>query len=86
MARSTAVTDRIRAIVVEHGRLRVRPDALLDDTDLYQAGMTSHAGVNVMLGLEEAFDLEFPDAMLHRATFASINAIRAAIESLQDSA
>jgi acyl carrier protein len=77
------MNDRIRAVLLEHGRLRMAPDALRDDTDLYQAGMTSHAGVNVMLGLEEAFDLEFPDSMLHRATFASVNAIRAAIEQLQ---
>jgi acyl carrier protein len=80
---ATRLTDRIRAILLEHGRLRVPPEALDDDTDLYQAGMTSHAGVNVMLGLEEAFDLEFPDSMLTRATFASVNAIRAAIEQLQ---
>jgi acyl carrier protein len=50
--------------------------------DLYEAGMTSHASVNVMLGIEDAFDLEFPDEMLRRTTFQSIDAISAAVESL----
>ena len=29
--------------------------------------MTSHASVNVMLALEDEFDIEFPEAMLRRA-------------------
>ena len=33
---------------------------LAEDADLYQAGMTSHASVNVMLALEGEFDVEFP--------------------------
>ena len=59
------MVDEIRRIVKEHGRLPVDVDELADDADLYQAGMTSHASVNVMLALEDAFDVEFPDRMLH---------------------
>jgi acyl carrier protein len=44
--------------------------------------MTSHASVNVMLALEDAFDLEFPDRMLKRSVFESIASIRAALEEL----
>jgi acyl carrier protein len=54
-----------------------------DDADLFQAGMTSHASVNVMLGLEAAFDVEFPDAMLKRSVFQSVSAIATALESLE---
>jgi acyl carrier protein len=36
-----------------------------------------------MLALENAFDLEFPDAMLKRSVFESIASIRAALEELQ---
>ena len=39
--------------------------------------MTSHASVNVMLALEDAFDIEFPESMLKKSTFESIAAIRA---------
>ena len=50
--------------------------------DLYRAGLTSHASVNVMLGLEDAFDVEFPDAMLRKRTFESIEAIEGALATL----
>jgi acyl carrier protein len=76
------ITTKIRAILTEHGRLAKEVSGLGDDGDLYQAGMTSHASVNVMLALEGAFDVEFPDAMLRRSVFESIASIRAAIEEL----
>ena len=75
-------TDVIRAIVKEHGRLSVDVGTLTDETDLYAAGMTSHASVNLMLALEEKFDVEFPERMLRRRAFENIAAIRAAIEEL----
>jgi acyl carrier protein len=72
----------IRKILKDHGRLASDPTALADDADLYQAGMTSHASVNVMLALEAQFDVEFPDAMLKRGVFSSIATIREALETL----
>lgn len=77
------MTDEIRRIVKEHGRLPVEVDDLPEDADLFQAGMTSHASVNVMLALEDAFDIEFPDRMLKRSVFESIASIRAALEELE---
>ena len=73
---------RIRHVLREHGRLNRRVEELGADTDLYQSGMTSHASVNVMLALESAFDVEFPDHMLKRSVFASIAAIRQALAEL----
>jgi acyl carrier protein len=78
------MTGEIRSIIREHGRLPVDVDALPDDADLFQAGMSSHASVNVMLALEDAFDVEFPDRMLKRSVFESIASIRAALEELVD--
>jgi acyl carrier protein len=72
----------VREIVKEHGRLNVDVDALPDDASLYEAGMTSHASVNVMLALEDAFDVEFPDEMLKRSVFESIASIAGALEHL----
>jgi acyl carrier protein len=77
------MTEKIRKILKDHGRLSKDADSLAEDADLYQAGMTSHASVNVMLALEGEFDLEFPDSMLKRSSFESIAAIRGAIETLQ---
>ena len=76
------MSDEIRSILKQHGRLSVDVATLTDDSDLYQAGMTSHASVNVMLALEGQFDIEFPDRMLKRGVFESIGAIRAAVDEL----
>jgi acyl carrier protein len=77
------MNDKIRQAIEDHARLPVSVSTLSDDDDLYQAGMTSHASVNVMLGLEDAFDIEFPDHMLKRSVFESVAAIQAAIGELQ---
>jgi len=74
--------SEIRQILKDHGRLAADAAALADDADLYQAGMTSHASVNVMLALEAQFDVEFPDSMLKRGVFSSISTIREALETL----
>jgi acyl carrier protein len=74
--------SKIRSILKEHARLTKDAIALTADADLYQAGMTSHASVNVMLALEGEFDVEFPDHMLKRSVFESISAIRGAIDEL----
>jgi acyl carrier protein len=78
---STTIDD-IRQILKEHGRLSRDAASLEDGTDLYQAGLTSHASVNVMLALEGKFDIEFPDRMLKRGVFGSIASIREAVEEL----
>ena len=74
--------SKIRTILKEHGRLTKDASALAADADLYQAGMTSHASVNVMLALEGEFEVEFPDHMLKRSVFESIAAITSAIGEL----
>jgi acyl carrier protein len=75
----------IRTILKDHGRLSTDASSIAEDADLYQAGMTSHASVNVMLALEGKFDIEFPDRMLKRGVFNSIASIRAALEELTQS-
>ena len=81
---SPTILEKVREVVQQHGRLAVSVASLTDDSDLYDAGMTSHASVNVMLALENRFDLEFPDRMLRRSVFESVLAISAAIEELQE--
>ncbi len=72
----------IRDILARHGRLSVDVATLADGSDLYRAGLTSLATVNVMLALEEHFDVEFPDAMLTRKSFASLESIADAVAEL----
>jgi acyl carrier protein len=80
------MTDEIRDILNEHGRLSIDAGGLTPDADLYQAGMTSHASVNVMLALEDHFDIEFPNRMLTRGIFETIGSIEAAVSELRSEA
>lgn len=79
------MTETIRRLLQEHGRLHVPVENLSDDADLYGAGLTPFAAIRVMLALEEAFDVEFPVAMLRRESFKSIKAIKAGLNELQAS-
>jgi acyl carrier protein len=74
---------QVRETVGAHARLPVDIATLSIYDDLFQAGMTSHASVNVMLALEAEFDIEFPEAMLRKATFESIEAICNSIAELK---
>jgi acyl carrier protein len=74
----------VRQIIGTHSRIPVDISTLDDDADLFRAGMSSHASVSVMLALEDAFDIEFPDNMLKRSVFESVGAIVAAISSLSE--
>jgi acyl carrier protein len=76
------MTDEIRRIIKDHARLEAA-DTLPADADLYRTGMTSHASINVMLALEDRFDVEFPDRMLTRSVFESIGAIETALIELR---
>jgi acyl carrier protein len=73
--------DAIVEILRQHARLP-DVDGLKDDTDLYTAGLTSHATVNLMVALEDHFGVEFPEKMLRRRSFESIAAISAVITEL----
>jgi acyl carrier protein len=80
---SNGLSTDIRRVLDEHARLPVDIESIGDDQDLFAAGMSSHASVNVMLALEDAFDLEFPDRMLKRSVFESISGISSAIAELR---
>ncbi|HEY4163904.1 MAG TPA: acyl carrier protein [Dongiaceae bacterium] len=74
--------DEIRAVLRSHGRIPGDINSLPDDANLFAAGLTSLASVDVILALEEKFDIEFPDHMMHRKTFESVAAIASAITGL----
>ena len=80
------IMAKIRRILKEYGRLSTDAESLSATDALYEAGLTSHASVNVMLALESEFEVEFPDEMLKRGTFDSVGSIRNALETLLTSA
>jgi acyl carrier protein len=78
----STIDAKVREVLEEHGRLPEPTSNLSDTDDLFDNGLSSHASVNVMLALEDTFDIEFPDALLRKSTFESISAIRNALLSL----
>jgi acyl carrier protein len=72
--------EQVRTIVAQHARLSTDVGQLSDLSDLYAAGLTSLTTVNLMLAIEDHFDIEFPDQMLGRKTFESIQSLSEAIE------
>lgn len=74
--------SQIRDILAENGRLAVPIEALDEHADLFAAGLDSLAIVNVLMRLEETFDIELPDDMLQRRSFSSIATIDSVVDRL----
>ena len=86
MTSNDKIETTIREVLATHGRMSADAMTLATDADLSLQGLTSHATVNVMLALEEKFDVEFREDMLTRKTFASISSMRDALLELTSEA
>ncbi|MDP9840370.1 acyl carrier protein [Neorhizobium huautlense] len=76
------MNETIRELLGRVGGLPVPVTEIADDADLYAAGLSSFASVQVMLAIEESFDIEFPDSLLNRKSFASIKAIEETVAQI----
>ncbi|WP_441241141.1 acyl carrier protein [Tardiphaga sp. 768_D3_N2_1] len=74
--------DRVRAIVGSMNLLPVPVDGLSDQDNLFDAGMTSFGSVQLMMAIEEEFDIEFPNSLLTRKTFATLGGLVSAVDQL----
>ncbi|HEY8334861.1 MAG TPA: acyl carrier protein [Tardiphaga sp.] len=74
--------DRVRSIVGSMNLLPVSIDGLSDQDNLFDAGMTSFGSVQLMLAIEEEFDIEFPNSLLTRKTFATFGGLISAVDQL----
>jgi acyl carrier protein len=76
------MNETIRGLLGKFGGLQLAVDQIVDDADLYAAGLSSFASVQLMLGIEDAFDIEFPDNLLNRKSFSSIAAIEKTVDMI----
>ncbi len=76
------IRDQLREIVKNHARIHLPLEEISDTTDLYRAGMSSQASVVLMIAVEGEFGIEFPDSMLSRDVFSSIENIASAVETV----
>ncbi len=80
---AAVMNEDIRAILASSGRLAVPVGTLDDDADLFAAGLDSLAIVNVLMSIEEMFDIEFPEHLLSRKSFSSIGNLSRAVAELR---
>ena len=74
--------EQVRELLARTSNVPFNVASLSADANLYDAGLTSFASVQLMLAIEQEFDIEFPETMLTRRTFASITNIAEAVSSL----
>lgn len=55
---------------------------LNEHSNLYDLGLDSTAAISLMLSIEEAFAVTFPDALLDDATFRTPASLTAAVNTL----
>lgn len=58
-------------------------ELLHSNSNLWDAGMDSLGSVAVMVAIEDAFDVIFPDELLTREAFESAAAIAAAVQQVR---
>lgn len=80
------IEDGLRSLIAGVTRLQVDAHHLVATDDLYAAGLSSLATVDLMLAIEDHFQIEFTSEWLNRRTFASIAALTKAIRALQEDA
>lgn len=72
----------IRSIVIGQAQLPVDAKQISDTTDLDDVGITSLARMNVILALEDRFQISIPDEMMTRKNFASITAVSKTVDAV----
>lgn len=76
--------EGIRQCLVEHLRMVSSPNEIDLDVDLTTLGLTSMAATNLLVDLEDEFDVQFPDELLTPEVFRTVETLASAICSLAD--
>ncbi len=75
--------NAIRRAIDKKGKLPVRADLIAPWANLYAAGLTPFAAIQVMIEIERELSVEFPDSMLNRESLSSINSLHACLRKLR---
>ena len=73
----------VHQLLDDHGQLLVPARELKSDADLYGAGLRPFASIQLIIALEQTFEVTFEQRMLSRKSFSSIDAIVACLNELQ---
>ncbi|MCC8403287.1 acyl carrier protein [Paraburkholderia sp. MMS20-SJTN17] len=75
--------NELRQIITNVAHLDILDGNISDDADLYEIGLSSLNTIQLLLAIEDHFNLEIPDRMLSRSLFQSIDSLANAITQLQ---
>ena len=76
------IITRLKPLILEHLKLVETTEQIGDTDDLTTLGMDSMAATNMMIDIEDEFDIHFLDEMLTPETFKSAESLSLAIDSL----
>ena len=74
--------EEIRNLLARNEALAPVAAEISEDDNLFDKGLDSFGSVQLMLALEEHFDVEFPDHLLSRKSFSTIRSIRETVSGL----
>lgn len=74
--------DQIRTIIGRVELLSAIASTIGENEDLFEKGLDSFGSVQLMLALEDHFNIEFPDHLLNRRSFSTIRIIRDTVATL----
>jgi acyl carrier protein len=77
--------EKIRSVLGKYLTIP-QDETLCSEANLYQYGLKSLSTVQLMMELEEEFEVEFTSDLLQRATFGSIKNLSDALQKLQTQA
>jgi acyl carrier protein len=74
--------QKLRAILSQWGDLALPVEQLTDHADLYAAGLSSLATVQLLMAIEEAFEIEMPLELLTGTLFQNIDTLYATVAAV----
>ena len=83
-----SVEGRIKRVIVRSLSLDIRPEEIGDEEQLFEGSLSldSEATIQIIVGLEEEFDIEFEDEDLRPELFDSVWAMAQHVRSALSSA
>ncbi|MCA9940881.1 MAG: hypothetical protein KC418_19720 [Anaerolineales bacterium] len=79
---TTTTMDRLLPILRRHLRLSEATEPFPVEEKLNRMGLDSLSAINLLLDLEDGFDIVFPDALLNGETFRTALTLGDAIDQL----
>ncbi len=76
------IREKLEAILRTHLRLTDEQSEIALDVKLEDQGLDSMGAINVLLDMEDTFDIAFPDEMLTEETFRTASSLLDAILQL----